>query len=167
MPSTEKYAFIKKQLIALTIGHFFLAILYFIGGLSSLFKGFGELLCATITIIAICTYHYCALAFYTLLLLINFVWAFVKVGISIQHNTLYDWDKYFFVVALLSGIFYLFAMCISLYAYKEFKYVQLYGSNVEFEIDVNKPYYLSAEQSPGVHGSSQTKDFPGASVTLE
>jgi hypothetical protein len=158
---SPKYSAIKKDLIILTIGHLFLAVLHFIGGRSSIFKGFRELLCASLTIMAFCMHHYCILAFYILLIIINSLSALVKIGLSIQHDILYKWDRYFFIVAILSDIFYIFGIYIALYIYKEFKYSQLFGSGAEFQIDVNKPYYSGVDQGATltIHNTSQQPDF--------
>ena len=166
---TPKYSAIKKDLIALTIGHLFLTILHFVGGRGYIFKGFRELLCASLTIMSICMQHYCILALYSFIIIINSLSALEKIGSSIQHGRFYRWDRYLLIVAVLSGIFYIFGIYIALYIYKEFKYFQLYGSGTEFQIDVNKPYYLNLDQSAilTIHNTSQQPDFAATGVIAE
>eukprot|EP00826_Nyctotherus_ovalis_P062396 TRINITY_DN901_c0_g1_i5.p1 TRINITY_DN901_c0_g1~~TRINITY_DN901_c0_g1_i5.p1 ORF type:complete len:177 (-),score=39.62 TRINITY_DN901_c0_g1_i5:185-715(-) len=167
-PTTARYSIIKKALVVLAVCHVVLMALHFVGGWSSMFRGISELICGWFVVMAICTHHHCTLILYIFIVVMNSIGSFVKAGMSIQHDTLYGWDRYFFVVALISVACYVFGMCIALYAYKEFKFAQLYGAGPEFDIDVNKPDYLA--KSEGIStvdlGLKNFEAFKGKGVVV-
>ena len=158
IPRTPKFEYLKKLLICLCIGHSVFMILYFIGGLSYVFTGLMELFCVWFLIMTQCTGQYCPLIIYVFIVGNNLISAFVASGTRIQHNMLAGWNLYFFTVSTFAVGFYLVGICIVLTAYKEYKYLNKYGTSSFTEEDGNYQSYLQSVRSNDTNENTNTEN---------
>eukprot|EP00826_Nyctotherus_ovalis_P007392 TRINITY_DN11840_c0_g2_i11.p1 TRINITY_DN11840_c0_g2~~TRINITY_DN11840_c0_g2_i11.p1 ORF type:complete len:148 (+),score=25.78 TRINITY_DN11840_c0_g2_i11:119-562(+) len=122
---TGKMRTLRMALIILCVGHGTFIILFVFSGYNAIYRCMHEFLCALMLIMAICSIPYCFLAIYVIFVGINVIMTFARVGISIQHDELYNWEKYDFIINTMAFIFYVFCLHIALSAYKAVSYTHL------------------------------------------
>ena len=168
---TRQYKRLQIALIVIAIGHIIIAILYSFNSFSAIFACINELFCVTLLAVAICMYQYCVFGIYVIIVGINFIMTFCRAGLSVQHDILYGWDKFHFIVYVIALVFYLFGLRIGLSAYKEFKFIAIHGPRDE--PDEALPNYTQPEEVPraGIpieapDGEKKFKAFSGKGVPV-
>jgi len=158
---TPKLTDLNHLLTALCIGHGVFMILFFMCGFNYIMTAMMEMMCVWFLLMALCTTNHCTLSMYIIIICLNLLTVFVGAGLELQHNLIYGWGEFVFIVQILAVFFYCFGLMISLSAYKEFKYVQIYGQpSAPSSIDTRPPNYLAAQQqNTDANNSTATSNF--------
>lgn len=148
---SSKVSRLRTALIVLSALHLTFMILYFVAG--ALMMGIMELMCGWVLLYTICSLSYGLIAMYVMIVGIDLITAFASAGIHVQHDKLYGWDQYRFIVFVLALFLYFFAFFIGLSAYREFRYAT---THPEAAAEAPPPSYMGASREVGQNDNDNT-----------